>query len=290
MHLIALSSIMKKIYTLFAAILIAGSTLTIQAQSFKMPQSSSAQTITQEFGLGNITLSYSRPNTKGRKIFGGLEPYGQVWRTGANTATVITFSDEVTIEGNKVPAGEYALFTIPNKNEWTIILNKTTKQWGAYEYKQADDFLRFKVTPLKTAKLTETFALQFTDIKATQGELHLMWEHTDVPLHITTDVDTRVMAGIDAAMQGEKKPYFAAAQYYYENNKDLNKALEWITEAEKTDAKAPYYKLWKARIQLKMGNKAAAVATAKEGARLAKEAKNDEYVRLNEGVIALAKG
>jgi len=280
---------MKKLYTLFVALLAAGSVMTAQAQGLKMPQASSSQTIIQEFGLGKVTVAYSRPNAKGRKIFGGLEPYGQVWRTGANSATVVTFSDDVTIDGNKVPAGEYALFTIPQANEWTIILNKTTKQWGAYEYKQADDFLRFKVKPTKTPELIETFTMQFGNVKPTTAELNLMWERTALTLHLTTEVDSRIMASIDAAMQGDKKPYFAAAQYYYENNKDLNKALTWVTEAEKTDPKAPYYKYWKARIQLKMGNKADAAATAKEGVRVAKEAKNDEYVRLNESVIAQAK-
>jgi hypothetical protein len=282
---------MKKLYTLMIALLVAGSTYTSQAQTrLKMPQASTSQTITQEFGLGKVTLAYSRPNVKGRKIFGGLEPYGQVWRTGANSATVITFTDDVTIEGNKVPAGEYALFTIPNANEWTIILNKTTKQWGAYEYKQADDVLRFKVKADKTSVPVETFTIQFGNVKPTSAELNLMWERASITLHLTTEIDSRIMANIDEAMKAtDKKPYFAAAQYYYENNKDLNKALEWITEAEKTDMKAPYYKYWKARIQLKKGDKTAAIATAKEGARLAKEAKNDEYVRLNEGVIAQAK-
>jgi len=282
---------MKKLYTLIITLLVAGSSLTVTAQTrLKMPQASSAQTLVQEFGLGKVTLTYSRPNTKGRKIFGALEPYDKVWRTGANSATVITFTDDVTIEGNKVPAGEYALFTIPNTKEWTIILNKNTKQWGAYEYKQADDFLRFTVKPAKTAEPVETFTMQFANVKPTTADLHLMWERTDLALHLTTDIDTRIMAGIDEAMKAtEKKPYFAAAQYYFENNKDLNKALEWITEAEKTDPKATYYKYWKARIQLKMGNKAAAIATAQEGASLAKAEKNEEYVRLNEGVITQAK-
>jgi len=280
---------MKRIYTLILVLLAAGSTIKTQAQGLKMPQASSAQTITQEFGLGKVTVTYSRPNTKGRKIFGGLEPYGQVWRTGANSATVISFTDDVTIEGNKVPAGDYALFTIPNANEWTVILNKTSKQWGAYDYKQADDFLRFKVKAAKTAAPVETFTMQFANVKPTTADLNLEWERTAVALHLTTEVDSRIMANIDAAMQGEKKPYFAAAQYYYENNKDLNKALAWMNEAEKSDPKAVYYKYWKARIQLKMGDKAGAVTTAQEGVRLSKEAKNDEYMRLNESVIAQAK-
>ncbi len=266
--------------------------LQVNAQGLKMPQASSAQTITQEFGLGNINLTYSRPNVKGRKIFGvgTLQPYGEVWRTGANQATVIKFSDDVTIEGKKLPAGEYGLFSIPGKDEWTIIINKTAKQWGAYEYKQADDVVRFTVKPSAVKDLVETFTMQFTNVKPTTCDLTFMWEHTSVTMHLTTDVDTRVMANIDEAMKGEKKPYFAAAQYYYENNKDLGKALTWMNELEKSDPKAYYYKVWKARIQLKMGDKAGAIATATAGAALAKEGKSDEYVRLNEAVIAQAKG
>lgn len=265
--------------------------LQVNAQGLKLPQASSAQTITQEFGLGSITLTYSRPNVKGRKIFGvgTLQPYGEVWRTGANQATVIKFSDDVTIEGKNVPAGEYGLFSIPGKDEWTIIINKTAKQWGAYQYKQADDVVRFIVKPSLVKDLVETFTMQFTNVKPATCDLTLMWERTAVTMHIVTDVDTRVMANIDEAMKGEKKPYFAAAQYYYENNKDLGKALGWMNELEKGDPKAYYYKVWKARIQLKMGDKAGAIATATQGAALAKADKSDEYVRLNEAVIAQAK-
>src|SRR5580658_3350781 len=119
------------------------------------PQPSSTQTVTQDFGMGKINLVYSRPNVKGRKIFGGMEPYGVVWRTGANSATVIKFTDDVTLNGNEVPAGQYGLFSIPGDDEWTIIISKQPNQWGAYSYKEADDFLRFKVKTEHLAALTE---------------------------------------------------------------------------------------------------------------------------------------
>lgn len=280
---------MKKIYTIILAAMLAGGAYEVNAQGVKMPQASSTQTITQEFGLGKVTVTYARPNVKGRKIFGELEPYGAVWRTGANAATIISFSDEVTIEGNKVAAGEYALFTIPDQKEWTVILNKTTKQWGAYEYKEADDVLRIKVKPAKTDKPVETFTMQFENVKPASADFNLSWERTSVTLHLTTEYDSRVMASIDEAMKGEKKPYMQAAVYYYENNKDLNKALEWVTAAEKANPKAFYIKPWKARIQLKMGDKAGAIATATEGIAIARESKNDEYVRMNEAIIKQAK-
>jgi len=280
---------MKKLSALLAAICVVLSLSNASAQGLKLPQASSSQTIIQEFGLGKITLNYSRPNVKGRKVFGALVPYGQVWRTGANSATTIQFTEDVEIEGHKVPAGEYGLFTIPTKDEWTIIISKTSKQWGAYSYKAEDDLLRVKVKSAEMRDPAETFTMQFANVMASSCELHLMWEHTAVKVHLTTNVDSKVMANIDEAMKGEKKPYFAAAQYYYENNKDQKKALEWITEAEKANEKSPSIKLWKARILLKMGDKKAAVATAQEGAKLAQEQKNEEYQRLNEAVLAQAR-
>lgn len=253
----------------------------IQAQGLKIPQASTSQTITQNFGLGKITLNYSRPNVKGRKIFGAMEPYGSVWRTGANSATVISFTEPVKIGGKELAAGEYGLFTIPGKDEWTVIFNKGAKQWGSYEYKESDDALRVKVKPVNLKDKVETFTIQFADVYPTTAKLQLMWENTSVNVELTTEVDATVMASIDEAMKSDKKPYFAAAQYYYSNGKDLNKALEWVNAAEEADGKAPWIKLWKGRIQLKMGDKAGAAKTAAAGLQLATEIKNPEYVRLH---------
>ena len=280
---------MKRIYFYMAAVLIACTSQNSYAQSLKVPQLSSTQTITQELGLGKITLTYSRPNVKGRKIFGAMEPYGTVWRTGANAATIIQFTDDVIIEGNKVPAGEYGLFSIPDKNEWTVILNKTAHQWGAYTYKQSDDILRFKVKTVNHADPLETLTMQFNNVDQTKCELELRWENISFSFHISTDVDTKVMANIDEIMNHDKKPYFESAMYYYENNKDLKKALEWISTAEKMEPTAPFYKVWKARIQLKMGDKAGALATAQQGVKLAHDQNDKEYERLNQAVVDQAK-
>ncbi|MBB2146489.1 DUF2911 domain-containing protein [Pedobacter sp. LMG 31464] len=261
----------------------------LNAQGVKLPQASSGQTIVQDLGLGKITLSYSRPNVKGRKIFGNLEPYDKVWRTGANTATVIKFTDAVKINGQDVPAGEYGLFTIPNKTEWTVILNKTPKQWGAYDYKEADDILRIKVKPMTIKDKVETFTMQFANVLPTSAQLDMMWENTAIAVNITTSIDEQVMASIDAAMKTDKKPYVGAAQYYLDNGKDLATALNWMNEAEKANPKVPYIKLWKAKIQLKMGDIAGAQATAQAGVDLATANKDDEYVRLNTWVLEEAK-
>lgn len=261
----------------------------LQAQGLKMPQASTSQTITQNFGLGKITLNYSRPNVKGRKIFGAMEPYGTVWRTGANSATIISFTEPVKIDGKELPAGEYGLFTIPGKSEWTVIFNKGAKQWGSYEYKESDDVLRVKVKPITLKEKVETFTIQFADVYPTSAKLQLMWENTAVNVELTTEIDATVMASIDEAMKGDKKPYFQAAQYYFSNGKDLNKALEWVNAAEAADDKAPWIKLWKGRIQLKMGDKAGAAKTAEAGLKSATEMKNAEYVRLHTELLKEAK-
>jgi hypothetical protein len=277
---------MKKLYIYLITLLIAGTSLTANAQAPRIPEASPTQTIIQDFGLGKVTITYSRPSVKGRVIFGGINPYGQVWRTGANAATTLTFSENAIVEGHSVPAGTYSLFTIPEKNEWTVILNKTAKQWGAYSYKEADDLLRFKVKPIYLAEKRESFTIQFANVTTSSADLHLVWDHTEIAVHLKTDDDALITANIDELMKGNRKPYyFNAIQYYYENNKDMNKALGWALEAEKTDPKGPWYRLWEARIRLKMGDKTAAIKAAQKGVDLAKASNDEEYVRLNQAVL-----
>lgn len=279
---------MKRLITFLPAIVLSVLALNVLAQ-FPMPQPSSSQTIIQEFGLGNVTVKYSRPNVKGRSVFTDLAPYNEVWRTGANNATVITFSDNVTLEGKPVAAGEYALFTIPGKDTWTIILNKGTKLWGAYEYKQADDVLRFQAKAVKLINKVETFTFGFSEVLPTTAKLNLMWDDTRVSVNMATDVDSKVMTSIEEAMKTEKKPYFQAAQYYYDNGKDLSKALQWINAAEAADQKAPWIKYWKARIQLKLGDKNGAALSSSAGIQAAQAMNLPEYVRLNSAVLIQSK-
>lgn len=187
---------------LFVALL--GAVDFANAQGAKFPQPSSGQTIIQDFGLGKITLTYSRPNVKGRKIFGGMEPMGVVWRNGANAATRIKFTDAVKIEGKDLPAGEYGLFSIPGKNEWTVIFNKIADQWGAYEYKESDDVLRIKVKTIALKDKVETLSMQFSAVSETSAQLNMMWENSAYSINITTSIDEKVMANIAEAMKGEK--------------------------------------------------------------------------------------
>ncbi|MDP9076670.1 MAG: DUF2911 domain-containing protein [Bacteroidota bacterium] len=282
---------MKKQYLyLLLVIFLTGICCKSNAQAPRIPEASPTQTIIQDFGLGKITITYSRPAVKGRVIFGGINPYGQVWRTGANAATTISFTENVIIEGHKVPAGTYSLFSIPDKEEWTIILNKTAKQWGAYDYKQADDLLRFTIKPIYLAEKRESFTIQFANETTHSADLHLVWDHTAVYIKLNTDDDAKIMANIDKLMRGDRKPYyFNAIQYYYENNKDLNIALKWALEAQKVEPEGSWFKLWEARIRLKMGDKEAAIKAAQQGVDMAKASNDDEYVRLNQAVIDQAK-
>ncbi|MFD2874129.1 DUF2911 domain-containing protein [Mucilaginibacter ximonensis] len=276
---------MKRIIICLAVLFCTGF-LTSKAQDLTIPQPSTPQTIIQGFGLGQITLTYSRPNVKGRKIFGYMEPYGKVWRMGANWATTIKLTDDVTIEGKSVAAGEYALFSIPGEKEWVFILNKAAKQWGAYTYKESDDVIRFTVPVKTTSAITETLTFNFENATPTDCFLQLNWEHIHTGLHLNTDVDAKVMANIDRAMQSEKKPYYFAAIYYYNNNHDLKKALEWMQIQDKAQPNSDNLKYWIARIKLKMGDKKGAIASATEGLKLATQSNDTEYSRMNREVLA----
>lgn len=259
--------------------------ITLFAQGIKMPAASPHQILTQDFALSHITIDYSRPGVKDRTVFGDLVPYGKEWRTGANAVTTIEFGQDVKLEGHDVKAGKYALYTIPNPDEWTIILNKDVKNWGT-QYTQGDDVLRFNVPAFEVPVYIETFTINIDSIRNNSAVIYMIWEHTYVPIHVTADIDGTIMSQIEEGMESDKKPYVAAANYYLQTDRDLNKALSWTDAALKENPKSfPVYFL-KARIQAKMNDKPGAIATAKEGIEAAKAAKNDEYVGFNEKLIS----
>ncbi|MGZ3925088.1 MAG: DUF2911 domain-containing protein [Flavisolibacter sp.] len=255
------------------------------AQTLKTPAPSPSQTLKQDFGISSIELNYSRPGMKGRKIFGDLVPYGKVWRTGANSATRIKFSDDVTIGGQQLKAGEYAIYTVPNENSWDIIINKGSANWGT-DYKQEDDIMRVKATSVKLDQPVETFTMQFANVKANSTDLQILWDKTMVSVPITTDVDKKVMAQIDDAMNKDNRPYYQAAMYYMESGRDLNQALTWFDKAIEQNPTAFWVYHQKANALAKLGKKSDAKATAQKSMDLAKTAKNDDYVKLNEKLIA----
>ncbi|HZH94453.1 MAG TPA: DUF2911 domain-containing protein [Flavisolibacter sp.] len=262
---------------------------TAQAQTIKTPQPSPTQTIKQDFGIGTVELSYSRPGIKGRKIYSDLAPSGQVWRTGANGATTLTFSDEVMIGGTKVAPGKYGLLSIPDKENWTLILTKQTDVTSPAAYKMESDVVRVNAKPKQTTAPTETLTMQFSNVKANSMELDIMWDKVAVSLPITADVDTKIMGQINNAMTKDNKPYFASAMYYLENGKNLNEALTWFDKAIEQNPKAFWIHHQRANTLAKLGKKAEAKTAAAKSIELAKEAKNDDYVRMNEKLITELK-
>jgi hypothetical protein len=256
------------------------------AQSIKTPSPSTPQFVKQDFGLSSIELSYSRPNVKGRKIFGDLVPYDKVWRTGANQATTLNFGDDVTIGGVKIKAGKYGLLTIPTAGSWTVIITRQLDVTSPAAYKPDQDVVRVTAETHQLPFSLETFSILFANVTSNSCQLQLIWDNVIVPFDITTDVDSKIMAQIDNTLNKDSRPYFTAALYYLDNGKDLNKALEWFDKAIAQDPTAFFAVYQKARCQAKLGKKQDAVATAKKGIELAKQAKNDDYVALNEKLIA----
>lgn len=275
---------MKKLLFLFA---ITGSlVLPAIAQSIKTPSPSTPQFVKQDFGLSAIELSYSRPNIRGRKIFGDVVPFGKVWRTGANQATTLTFGDPVTISGTTIPAGKYGLLSIPGADQWTLIITHQLDVTSAAAYKPDQDVLRVNVAPQQLPFSIETFTIMFSNVNANSCSMDLLWDNTFLSLPISTDIDTKVMAQIDNTMNKDTHPYYAAAFYYLENGKDLNKALEWFDKAIAQDPTAFFAVYQKARCLAKLGRKQEAIATAKKSIELSTTAGNTDYVTLNQKLIA----
>ncbi len=283
---------LKTKFFLLAAVLTACNLFDLQAQnqSLKTPPPSPSQTLKQSFALSEITIDYSRPSAKGRVVYGDLVPYGKLWRTGANAATKITFGEDVKVEGKAVPAGTYALYTIPNKDNWVVTLYKDLNIAGrTSEYKAENELTRFTVKPAALTNKVETFTINVADVTATTAVIELLWEKTRVAFTVTADIDAKVMKSIENALAADTRPYFQAANYYYENDKDQKQALEWANKAIEQNPKAFWIALLKAKIQLKLKDNAGAISTAEQVIALAKDAQNDDYVKMGEKLIADAK-
>jgi Protein of unknown function (DUF2911) len=263
-----------------------------QTPKVDFPAASPACTLKQRVGLTDIEINYSRPGVKGRAIFGGIVPYGQVWRTGANQATKITFGTDVKLNGEDVPAGSYALFTIPGEDEWTVILSKNADQFGAFQYDAKDDLVRFKVVPIKLAETIDTFTIEFNRIRDDSAELNLIWDKTVVPLQIQIELTSKLVPQIEAAMAAPGKKsdgfYFQAATFYYNHDQDLNKALTWVNAGLADQPNIAFEILHlKAQILARQGDKAGALAAAKLSSDLSVKAEgpDNSFVKMNQDLI-----
>ncbi len=278
---------MKKVFSfVLSACLCALSVHSLDAQ-VQAPSPSPTSTLKQEVGLIDITINYSRPGVKDRTIFGELVPYGEVWRTGANSTTTVSFSGDVMIGGKNLKQGEYSLFTYPGKNDWTIIFSNSMTSPDANGYDKSNEAVRLQVKPETLDKKVETFTIDVNNIRNNTATIDLSWENTRVSIPISLNTDEKVFASIDQVMNGPTaNDYYAASTYYLTAGKDLNQAHKWATKAvEMTNAKFPWIIYNKAQIEAELGQKDQAVKTAQQGVSAAKAMKNDHYVMLNENLI-----
>jgi hypothetical protein len=272
--------------SLLVLLILCGVTVSAQIET---PAPSPLSTIEQKVGLSDVSITYSRPSVKGRTIFGDLVQYGEMWRWGANASTKFTTSDDIKIEGHDVPAGTYAMYAIPGQETWTIVIHKNTSYWGTggSKYKESEDLVRFEVKANSSYPVkVETMTFQFSNITTSGCDIEFMWENTQLSMKVETQVDAQVMKEIEMKMKGvSSATYYQAARYYYENDKDMNKAFEWINKALVDNEKFWMVRL-RALIQAKMGDYAGAIETAKRSKTLAEEAGNKDYVRMNDKSIA----
>ena len=253
-------------------------------QRLKTPTLSPFSKISQQVGLTEVTLQYSRPSAKGRVVFGELVPYDKVWRTGANRATRITFKEVAKIGGKKIQPGEYAIYTIPNQGYWTIIIHANTslRSIAGSAYKSSNDVFRFELVPEKNNNYVETFTCQFSEVKTNSLMLDITWENTLISIPIEVEVDKKIESQMQVFMKNPEKiphrTYFEAAQYYSNNGKDLKDALNFIDSALNKSPENFRYGLLKAKILAKMNNDKEALVIIEAANNWAKNKNNANYI------------
>jgi tetratricopeptide (TPR) repeat protein len=279
---------MKKVIVIVALMI---ANFAIEAQ-VKTPQASPKSTVEQVVGLTNVDIDYSRPSAKGRNVFGDLVPFGKVWRTGANANTIISFSDDVTIDGKTLPKGKYSLYTLPKADNWEVIFYKTIDNWGNPEkWDEANVALRANAKPVLTDRKVETFTLAINNITNDSADLEIAWEKTVVALKFEVPTQKTAIASITKALAGPSAgDYFSSAQYFFQSNGDMTKALEYVNKAVSMTKEGDDVPFWylrqKSLIQAKLGDKKGAIETAKLSLAAAEKAKNDDYVKMNKDSIA----
>ncbi len=277
---------MKKLLVGVFALII-GFSSQLNAQQIKFPAKSPSAMVKQTVGISDITVEYNRPSASGRVVFGEVVPFDKMWRTGANSATKMTFNSDVKIAGNLVPAGSYSFFAIPGKTEWTLILNKVANLSGTNGYSEKEDLMRFKVTPMNKMEKTETFTIDFANMKLDQTSIQLIWENTVVSFDVSLDYDAELTANIEKTMSKDARPFHQAAGYYYENKKDLKKALEWANKAVEMNPNAYWTLMLKANIQYELNDKKGAIATAEQVLKMPNV--DGAYTKIANDLIAKAK-
>lgn len=279
---------MKKNLTLL--LLFCATVLVAQVQA---PAPSPFGKIEQKVGLTDVTVEYSRPGMRGREIFGDLVPFGKVWRTGANANTIIKFSDDVKIEGKDLKKGAYSVYTIPNENSWEVIFYSDTSNWGVPQnWDESKVALRATADVEELPFDVESFTILIQSVKDDGAVLEFVWDNSLVTLPFSVPTEMKTMASIEKTMNGPSaNDYFAAATYYHDSGKDLEKAYQWVSKAiEMTGDQAFWMLRRKSLIEADMGKKKEAIATAKKSLASAEKANNADYVKMNKESIAEWEG
>ena len=260
----------------------------------KTPPPSPTFEVKGTVGFAEVRIVYSRPSAKGRAVAGNLIPNGEVWRTGANASTKISFSETVKLDGHEVPAGEYALYTIFGEEVATIILSKNLTWWGTIGYDKNEDFLRFEVPVKHPSSHYETFTISFSDFTRNSANLNIKWEHTKAMFKIESDIDARIMADIKKHLidgkEASARSYYDGAGYYYDTDRDPKLALSWINKGIELSEKEQYW-MWhlKAKLEARNNLNKEAEKSANRSTELAMAAGNPDYLKLNNDLIASLK-
>lgn len=237
----------------------------------KLPAPSPLARVMQTVGIAEITVEYSSPGVKERQIFGGLVPFDKLWRTGANAATKITFSHDVMVAGKAVPAGTYAVFTIPSAKDWTLILNKNAQQGGTRKYDKKLDQVRVKLTPTKLPEKRERMTFVFSDTKSDATRIDLEWDTLRLSIPVTIPTQKYALAAIDAHTAGAMRELASAARYHADHTKDLDKALAFIDMS--IAVKRDWFNVWlKADFLAQKGEHKKAYPLAEEAWKLGNKA------------------
>ncbi len=274
----------KLIFTLLIAVI-----CSTGFSQVKTPQASPKATVSQLVGMTDVSIEYNRPSAKGRTIFGDLVPFGKLWRTGANANSMISFSDDVVIDGNTLPKGKYAIFTTPRADNWDVIFYKDTDNWGTPEkFDEAKIALKTTAKPQILNNRLETFTIAINNLDNNFAHLEISWEKTMIAIKVEVPTDKIAMASINKALNGPSAAdYYAAGTYYFQSNGDMKKALEYVDKALSMTEQKPFWQLrQKSLIQAKLGDKKGAIETAKLSLAAAEEAKNGDYVKMNKDSIA----
>ncbi len=277
----------RLISTVLSVVLFFTLSLPARAQ-LNMPEASPEGFIRQKVGFTDVSVSYSRPAAKGRKIFGGLVPYGKLWRTGASDATVIRFSDPVTIANKKIKAGAYSLYTIPGEADWTVILNSDTTLHGSTGYEEKLDVLRFKVKPESSARFYESFTISIDEVVNNAAFVTLAWENTLTRFQVQSNADEQIIAEINNRINVKKEEapglLYQSALYYYTTNRDPKQALKWVKQANAKREDFAYLQL-QAKLQARLNDYTGAIASAKRSSELAQQNKMNDFVKANNALI-----